>query len=81
MFFFWLVVHSYVGVFSIKDGERPAFNGDFLKFKDDNRNYAVVNNSEGELEDNYIIWIKIKANWVSVLDKYRTPGMIDHLGE
>lgn len=65
--------------FSIKDGERARFNNYFLRFKDDNRNYAVVKDGE-ELEDNYIIWLNIKANWVRVLDKYRVPGLIDHIG-
>lgn len=67
-------------IFSIKDGERPAYNADFLKMRDDNRNYAVVKD-DNELEDNYLIWWNIKANWVSVLDKYGMPGQIDHLGE
>ena len=67
-------------IFSIKNGERPAFNGEFLKLKYDNRNYAVVKDGE-DLEDNFLIWWNIKANWVSVLDKYGLPGQIDHLGE
>ena len=67
-------------IFSIKDGERPAFNEEFLKLKYDNRNYAVVKDGE-DLEDNFLIWWNIKANWVSVLDKYGLPGQIDHLGE
>ncbi len=67
-------------IFSIKDGERPAYNGEFLKLKYDNRNYAVVKDGQ-DLEDNFLIWWNIKANWVSVLDKYGLPGQIDHLGE
>ena len=67
-------------IYSIKDGERPAFNADFLKLKYDNRNYAVVKDGE-DLEDNFLIWWNIKAHWVSVLDKYGLPGQIDHLGE
>lgn len=67
-------------IFSIKNGERPAFNSEFLKLKYDNRNYAVVKDGN-DLEDNYLIWWNIKANWVSVLDKYGLPGQIDHLGE
>ena len=67
-------------IFSIKQNERPAYNAEFLKMRDDNRNYAVVNDRTG-LEDNYIIWWNIKANWVSVLDKYGMPGQIDHLGQ
>lgn len=67
-------------IFSIKDGERPAYNSEFLKLKYDNRNYAVVKDG-ADLEDNFLIWWNIKANWVSVLDKYGLPGQIDHLGE
>lgn len=67
-------------IFSIKDGERPAYNNEFLKLKYDNRNYAVVKDG-ADLEDNFLIWWNIKANWVSVLDKYGLPGQIDHLGE
>ena len=67
-------------IFSIKDGERPAFNNEFLKLKYDNRNYAVVKDGD-DLEDNFLIWWNIKANWVSVLDKFGMPGQIDHLGE
>lgn len=67
-------------IFSIKNGERPAYNSEFLKLKYDNRNYAVVKDGN-DLEDNFLIWWNIKANWVSVLDKYGLPGQIDHLGE
>ena len=67
-------------IFSIKNGERPAYNNEFLKLKYDNRNYAVVKDGN-DLEDNFLIWWNIKANWVSVLDKYGLPGQIDHLGE
>lgn len=67
-------------VYSIEDGKRPAFNTDFLNLKDDNRNYAIQLNEKGELEDNFIIWTKIKAQWSSVLDPYGEPGKIDHLG-
>ena len=67
-------------IFSIKNGQRPAYNGDFLKLKYDNRNYAVVKDGN-DLEDNFLIWFNIKTNWVSVLDKYGMPGQIDHLGE
>lgn len=67
-------------IFSIKDKERPAYNSEFLKLKYDNRNYAVVKDG-ADLEDNFLIWWNIKANWVSVLDKYGLPGQIDHIGE
>lgn len=71
---------SQAHVFSIEDGKRPAYNSDYLKFKADNRNYAVVTDNNNELEDNYIIWIKINSLWSSVLDKYGEPGQLDHIG-
>lgn len=71
---------SQAQVFSIEDKKRPAYNSEYLKFKTDNRNYAVVTDNNNELEDNYIIWIKIKALWSSVLDKYGQPGQLDHIG-
>ena len=71
---------SQAQVFSIEDGKRPSYNSDYLKFYTDNRNYAVVTDNKGELEDNYIIWIKINSLWSSVLDKYGEPGQLDHLG-
>lgn len=71
---------SQAQVFSIEDGKRPAYNSDYLKFKADNRNYAVVTDNNNELEDNYIIWIKIHSLWSSVLDKYGEPGQLDHIG-
>ena len=71
---------SQAQVFSIEDGKRPAYNSEYLKYKTDNRNYAVVTDSSKELEDNYIIWIKINSLWSSVLDKYGEPGQLDHIG-
>lgn len=65
--------------YSVKDGERPAFNADFLEMKGDNRNYTVT---DGSLEaDNFIIWLNIKQEWYSVLDKYGIPGFFDHFGQ
>lgn len=66
--------------FSIKNGERPAFNDDFLKMKDDNRNYTIAE-GEGIESDNFIIWINIKQDWYSVLDLLGTPGATDHFGK
>lgn len=71
---------SQAQVFSIEDGKRPAYNDEYLKFATDNRNYAVVTDNKGELEDNYIIWIKINSQWSSVLDKFGEPGQLDHIG-
>ena len=65
--------------YSIKNGERPAFNSDFLEMKGDNRNYTITDDS---LEaDNFIIWLNMKEDWYSVLDKYGTPGFFDHFGQ
>lgn len=66
--------------FSIKNGERPAFNSDFLKMKDDNRNYSVTGN-QGIESDNFIIWINFKEDWYSVMDLLGTPGGTDHFGK
>lgn len=71
---------SQAQVFSIEDKKRPAYNSEYLKFKTDNRNYAVVTDNNKELEDNYIIWIKINSLWSSVLDKHGEPGQLDHIG-
>ena len=66
--------------FSIKNGERPAFNSDFLKMKDDNRNYSVTA-GQGIESDNFIIWINLKQDWYSVMDLLGTPGATDHFGK
>lgn len=66
--------------FSIKNGERPAFNSDFLKMKDDNRNYSVTA-GQGIESDNFIIWINFKEDWYSVMDLLGTPGGTDHFGK
>ena len=66
--------------FSIKNGERPAFNSDFLRMKDDNRNYTVTG-GQGIESDNFIIWINFKQDWYSVMDLLGTPGGTDHFGK
>ena len=66
--------------FSIKNGERPAFNDDFLKMKDDNRNYSVTA-GQGIESDNFIIWINLKEDWYSIMDLLGTPGGTDHFGK
>ena len=66
--------------FSIKNGERPAFNSDFLKMKDDNRNYSVTG-GQGIESDNFIIWINFIEDWYSVMDLLGTPGGTDHFGK
>ena len=65
--------------YSIKNGERPTFNSDFLELKGDNRNYAVTGN--GIESDNFIIWINFKEDWYSVMDLLGTPGQSDHFGK
>ena len=68
--------------YSIKNGERPAFNGSFLTVRDDNRNYTVKKDDEGltPVSDNFIIWINFKEDWYSVMDLLGTPGGTDHFG-
>lgn len=65
--------------YSIKNGERPTFNKDFLEVKGDNRNYSVTGN--GIESDNFIIWINFKEDWYSVMDLLGTPGAGDHFGK
>lgn len=66
--------------FSIKNGERPAFNDDFLKMRDDNRNYSITA-GQGIESDNFIIWINLKEDWYSIMDLLGTPGGTDHFGK
>lgn len=60
------------------NGLRPAFNLEFLQFKEDPRNQAVqyVDDKGQIIEDNYIIWIRLDTDVYLTLDKYRTPGGI-----
>ncbi len=67
--------------YSIKIGERPTFNSDFLELKGDNRNYAVIGDREGIESDNFIIWMNFKEDWYSVMDLLGTPGQSDHFGK
>lgn len=69
-------------IFSIKDGERPAFNKDFLQYKDDMRNYAVVyKDIAGTVnEDQFLIWFDFDIAHYAVLDKYGAPGQMDNIG-
>lgn len=64
--------------FTNTPGHRPAFNLEFLQFKEDPRNQAVqyVDNKGQIIEDNYIIWIRLDTDVYLTLDKYRTPGGI-----
>lgn len=63
--------------FSVKDGERPHLNDDFLKVKLDNRNYTVVSDTVERAQFmvgtdfNYTVW--------RGLSQYGTPGRIDHV--
>ena len=65
--------------YSIKNGQRPTFNSDFLELKGDNRNYAVT--GEGIESDNFIIWMNFKEDWYSVMDLLGTPGQSDRFGK
>ena len=58
--------------FSVKDGERPAFNSDFLQCKPDNRNYAVQD------EDNFVCSFDFDCRYWRPLDAFGTPGRLDH---
>ena len=58
--------------FSVKDGERPAFNSDFLQCKPDNRNYAVTD------EDNFVCSFDFDCRYWRPLDAFGTPGRLDH---
>lgn len=64
--------------FSMLKGQRPAFNSDFLEYKDDMRNYAVQYKSlDGKTnEDQFIIWFNFDIAHYAVLDKYGMPGEI-----
>lgn len=64
--------------FTNVQGFRPAFNLEFLQFKEDPRNQAVqyVDNKGKIIEDNYIIWIRLDTDVYLTLDKYRAPGGI-----
>ena len=68
--------------FSMVKGKRPAFNSDFLQYKDDMRNYAVQYQSlDGKTnEDQFIIWLNFDIAHYAVLDKYGMPGEMDHIG-
>lgn len=51
--------------FSIKDGERPLINDDFLKCKIDNRNYQIVDDNIERSQ--FIVWHKnIVNSWRSM---------------
>lgn len=67
--------------FSIKDGERPLFNMDFLRSKYDNRNYSMVkiNGENSENQANFLMWFNTKVNMWRPLSKLGTPGRIDHI--
>lgn len=58
--------------FSVKDGERPAFNSDFLQCRPDNRNYAVKD------EDNFVCSFDFDCRYWRPLDAFGTPGRLDH---
>lgn len=63
--------------FSIKNGERPALNVDFMKAKYDNRNYAIVDDTINASQ--FLVWINNKAHYWRPLSKLGTPGRVDHI--
>lgn len=76
--YYWTKAQFY----SIKDGERVAFNDDFIDYKEDMRDYAVqyIDENNKVNEDQYIVWFNFVIDSYQVLDKDGTPGQLDHLG-
>ena len=60
--------------FSIKDGERPIINDDFLKVRMDNRNYQVVDNSIERTQ--FLCWHNNIVDCWRSMDKKRIPTML-----
>lgn len=60
--------------FSIKDGERPIINDDFLQVKMDNRNYQVVDNSIERTQ--FLCWHNNIVDCWRSMDKKRIPTML-----
>lgn len=64
--------------FSIKDGERPIINNDFLTCKLDNRNYQIVDNTVERCQ--FMVWHNnIVDSWRSMSSK-RLPSMLGVTG-
>lgn len=64
--------------FSIKDGERPIINNDFLTCKLDNRNYQIVDNTVERSQ--FMVWHNnIVDSWRSMSSK-RLPSMLGVTG-
>lgn len=64
--------------FSIKDGERPIVNNDFLQCKIDNRNYQIVDNTVERAQ--FMVWHNnIVDSWRSLSSK-RLPSMLGVTG-
>lgn len=60
--------------FSIKDGERPIINDDFLQVKLDNRNYQVVDDSIERSQ--FLVWHNNIVNSWRSLSAKRLPSML-----
>lgn len=60
--------------FSIKDGERPIINDDFLQVKMDNRNYQVVDNTIERSQ--FLCWHNNIVDCWRSMDKKRIPTML-----
>ena len=60
--------------FSIKDGERPIINSDFLSCKIDNRNYQIVDDTIERSQ--FLVWHKNTVDaWRNISSK-RLPSML-----
>ena len=61
-------------IFSIKDGERPLINNDFLKCQPDTRNYNVTE------EDQFIVWHRNIVNSWRTLSLKGMPSSMGMIG-
>lgn len=64
----------------------PAMNEDFLEFREDNRNYTIVESTEeGQIDDakleldTFYVWTNIQVDCWRVMDLFGTPGRLDHV--
>lgn len=63
--------------YSIKEGERPALNKDFIKATYDKRNYSITDDTIDSSQ--FLVWIRNQAHYWRPLSKLGTPGRIDHI--
>lgn len=60
--------------FSIKSGERPIINNDFLQCKLDNRNYQIIDNTIERSQ--FLVWHNNKVDAWRSLDSKRIPSLL-----